>query len=84
MCRGRPRVILGAMDETRLTVRVELLLTPDSLRGHLIGPTDERTEFLGRLGLFAAMECLVEAAVTRTADPEMGPRRPPRQQLTLR
>ena len=74
MWRGRPHGIVRAMDETRLTVRVELLLTPDSLRGHLVGPTEERTEFLGRVGLFAAMECLVEAAVARRADPERSPR----------
>jgi hypothetical protein len=62
------------VEETRLTVQVELLVTPDSLRGYLVGPTDERTEFLGRVGLFAALECLVEAAVATTVLPD-SPRR---------
>ena len=74
MPRAGPGGIVGPVDETRLTVRVELLVTPDSLRGHLIGPTEERTEFLGRVGLLAAVECLVEAAVASTADPEGSPR----------
>jgi len=50
------------MEETHLPIRLELLVSADSLRGALVGPDGERVEFLGRVGLFAALECLVEAA----------------------
>ena len=74
MWHGLAAGIVEGVDETRLTVRVELLVTPDSLRGHLIGPADERTEFLGRVGLFAAVESLVEAAVATRGDSDTSPR----------
>jgi hypothetical protein len=59
--------IVEAVEEARLTVRVELLTTGESLRGHLVGPDGERVEFVGRVGLFAALELLVDAAVAKTS-----------------
>jgi hypothetical protein len=52
------------MEDTPLTLRLELLVSQDSLRGQLVAPDGERIEFLGRVGLFAALECLVVAAVS--------------------
>jgi hypothetical protein len=59
------------MDEIRLSVRLELLLTSESLRGSAAGPSGRAAEFCGRLGLLAALEELVHTAIADPATPEL-------------
>jgi hypothetical protein len=59
------------MDEIQLTVRLDLLLTHDSVRGSVVGPSGVAAEFTGRLGLLAAIEELVRNAIPTLATSEL-------------
>ena len=64
MCPPRPRRILVRMDETSVSIRLDLHVACDSLRGAVVDAAGRRAEFLGRVGLLAAIE-----EVVRTATP---------------
>jgi hypothetical protein len=48
------------MDETTITISLELRVGDDSLAGCAITAGGERREFLGRLGLVATIDALVD------------------------
>jgi hypothetical protein len=59
------------MDEIQLTVRLDLLLAHDSVRGSVVGPSGLAAEFIGRLGLLAAIEELVRTAIPSPGTSEL-------------
>ena len=47
------------MESTRITARLELELLEGSISGHLTGEEGARHDFLGWLGLLAAIDSLI-------------------------
>jgi hypothetical protein len=54
------------MDETTITISLELLFSDDTLTGCAIPAGGERREFIGRLGLVATIDALVDDAHANT------------------
>ena len=70
MAARRRRPMLGAMNETPLTLTLELRVTGDQLAGTASDADGRRREFLGRLGLMCAIDALVAAGVSPAAIPD--------------
>jgi hypothetical protein len=51
------------MDETPVSFRVDLHVACDSLRGVVVDAAGRQAEFLGRVGLLAAIEEVVRTAI---------------------
>jgi hypothetical protein len=60
------------MDETSISIRLDLCVACDSLRGAVVDAAGRRAEFLGRLGLLAAIEEVVRT-VTPMPEPDFAP-----------
>ena len=54
------------MAETTITISLELRLEDDCLTGCAVGASGERREFLGRLGLLATIDALVDDSYPNT------------------
>jgi hypothetical protein len=54
------------MDETTITISLELRVSDDTLTGCATAAGGERREFLGRLGLVATIDALVDDAHANT------------------
>jgi hypothetical protein len=66
------------MDETTITISLELLVSADdTLTGCAIPARGERREFLGRLGLVATIDALVDDAHANTLSRADDSRRTP-------
>ena len=66
MCTGRQRSMLPGMDETTITISLELRVSEGCLTGLAIAGTGEQREFFGRLGLVATIDALVDDAHVNT------------------
>jgi hypothetical protein len=60
--RGRPR-ILERVDETTISIQLDLCIACDSLSGTLVDAAGRQADFLGRVGLLAAIEEVVRSAI---------------------
>jgi hypothetical protein len=56
------------MDELEITVTLELRIAEDAVSGCAVADWGERKEFLGRIGLIAAIDALVSAPVTNACE----------------
>jgi hypothetical protein len=54
------------MDETTITINLELRVVDDCLTGSAVATTGECREFLGRLGLLATIDALVDDSQAKT------------------
>jgi hypothetical protein len=54
------------MDETTITISLELRVVDDCLTGSAVGATGECREFLGWLGLLATIGALVDDSNAKT------------------
>jgi hypothetical protein len=70
MCaRTAPRILVH-MDEAPIAIHLDLRVSGDSLRGAVVDPAGQRAEFLGRVGLLAAIEEVVRTAAETDATPD--------------
>jgi hypothetical protein len=65
----RPRRILVDVDETTISIRLDLCIACDSLSGTLVDAAGRHAEFLGRVGLLAAIEEVVRT-IAPTPEPD--------------
>lgn len=62
--------MLVHMDEAPIAIHLDLRVTGDSLRGAVVDAEGQRAEFVGRVGLLAAIDEVVQTAIDTPPDPD--------------